>query len=61
MAFKGRFCRLLFCAMLAINSIGGAPLRPEDVEALMHRMNRPKITHTRPLDPEDEDDVETDR
>jgi hypothetical protein len=48
MKFRGRFCEFVFCAILAVASIGGAPLRPEEVEELMHRMNQPKIAHMLP-------------
>ena len=56
MRFKGRFCRFVFCTILAAASIAGAPLRPEEVEELMHAMNQPKVAHTLPDDAEDGDD-----
>jgi hypothetical protein len=43
--------------MLAVASIGGAPLRPEEVEELMHTMNQPKIAHRLPDDAERGDDL----
>jgi len=48
--FKGRFCKLVFCAMLGAAAISGAPLRPDEVEGLMHAMNAPKLAHTLPDD-----------
>jgi hypothetical protein len=56
MRLRGRFYRFVFCTMLAAASIGGAPLRPEEVEELMHTMNHPKIAHTLPDDAENGDD-----
>jgi hypothetical protein len=55
--FKGRFCKFVFCAMLGVASIGGAPLRPEEVEELMCIMNQPKIAHTLPDEAENGDDL----
>jgi hypothetical protein len=55
--FKARFCKLVFCAMLGVASIGGAPLRPEQVEELMYIMNQPKIAHTLPDEVENGDDL----
>ena len=54
--FKGRFCKLVFCSMLAVASFGGAPMRPEEIEELMYAMNQPKIAHTLPDDSESGDD-----
>jgi hypothetical protein len=56
MRFKGRFCKFMFCGILAIASVGGARLRPEEVEELMHAMNQPKLAHTLPDDAENGDD-----
>ena len=48
MNFKNRCCRLLFSTILAAASFVGAPMRPEEVDELMQRMNRPKLAHTLP-------------
>jgi hypothetical protein len=42
---KGRFCKFVFCALLALASISGAPLPPDKVEELLYSMNEPKIAH----------------
>jgi len=57
MEFRGRFCKLVFCAVLAVASIGGAPLRAEEVEELMHSMNETKVAHKLPEDTESGDDL----
>jgi hypothetical protein len=57
MRIKDRFCKFVFCTMLAVASIGGAPLRPEEVEELMHAMNQPKIARTLPDDAENGDEL----
>jgi hypothetical protein len=55
--FKARLARLAFCAILAAASIGGAPMRPEEIEELMYSMTKPKIAHTLRDDSEDGDDL----
>jgi len=44
--FKARFAKLAFCMILAVASIGGSPMRPEEIEELMHSMNQTTIAHT---------------
>lgn len=48
MNLKNRCCRIVLCAILAAASFVGAPMRPDEVEELMRRMNRPKLAHTLP-------------
>ena len=36
----------LFCLILAIATLGGMPVRVDEVEDLLHCMNQPKIAHT---------------
>lgn len=54
--FKGRFCKLMFCVMLEAAAIGGAPVRPDEVEELMYAMNQPKVAHILPDDADTGDD-----
>ena len=44
--FKGKFCKLIFGAMLGLAVMGGAPLRPDEVEELLAAMNVPKVACT---------------
>jgi len=44
--FKARLARLAFCAILAAASIGGAPMRPEEIEELMYSTSRPNVART---------------
>jgi len=55
--FRFRLARLAFCAILAVASIGGAPMRPEEIEELMYSMTQPKIAHTLPDENENGDDL----
>ena len=58
MRFRSRFSKLIFCAMLATASITGLPMRAEEVEELMHSMNRQTIVYT--LDDEREEPKDQD-
>jgi hypothetical protein len=45
---KHKFCKILLCLTLGLASLGGAPMRPEEIEELMHQMSQPKVSHTLP-------------
>jgi hypothetical protein len=57
MTLRTKFRKLIFCAILAGASLGGAPLRAEEVEELMSAMNQPKVAHTLADDAENGDDL----
>ena len=57
MGFRRRLCRFVFCSVLAFASIGGAPMRPEEVEDLMRTMNQPKIAHSLRDETDDGEDL----
>jgi hypothetical protein len=46
---------LLVCLPLGLGSLMGVPMRPEEIEELMHNLNQPKITITIPDDSESGD------
>lgn len=46
MSIKHKVRTLFLCLTLLVGSMGGAPMRPEEIEELMHSMNQPKITYT---------------
>ncbi len=46
MSFKRRLRSLLLCLPLLFGAIGGMPMRPEEIEELMHTMNRQKVVAT---------------
>ena len=46
MSFKRRLRSLLFCLPLLFGAIGGMPMRPEEIEELMHTMNQQKVVVT---------------
>ena len=45
MRISSRLRTLLVCAMLEYAAMLGSPMRPEEIEALMHQMNQPKLAH----------------
>jgi hypothetical protein len=45
-SIKHKMRTLFLCLTLLVGSMGGAPMRPEEIEELMHTMNQSKITYT---------------
>lgn len=46
MSIKHRLRTLLLCLPLLLGAFAGMPMRPEEVEELMHTMNQQKIVMT---------------
>jgi len=46
--------RLFLIFAIALGLMMGAPMRPDEIEELLHQMNQPKVAHT--LRKEDVDD-----
>ena len=40
------FRNVMFCVVLACASSLGVPMRADEIEALMHAMNQPKVAQT---------------
>jgi hypothetical protein len=57
MSFQRQLSKAVFCLGLGLAALGGAPMCPEEIEELMHSMNRPKIAHVLPDDRETGDDL----
>jgi hypothetical protein len=51
-SFKHRFRKVVLCLVIGMGACWGMPVRPEEIEALMHIMNQPKIMYTKPVDGE---------
>ncbi len=47
---------LAVCLPLMIGSLSGVPMKPEEIEELMHNLNQPKLTITVPGESENGDD-----
>jgi hypothetical protein len=48
---------LVICLPLAVGSLAGVAMKPEEIEQLMHSLNQPKITVTIPDDTENGEDA----
>jgi hypothetical protein len=48
MSIKHRLRTLVLCLPLLLGSIAGMPMRPEEIEELMHSANQQKIVVTIP-------------
>ena len=46
---------LVICLPLALGSLAGVAMKPEEIEELMHSLNQPKITVTIPDESENGD------
>jgi hypothetical protein len=55
-SIKEKVRRTLLIAAIGLALLTGAPMRPEEIEELMHRMNQPKLAHTLPDESEEGDD-----
>jgi hypothetical protein len=44
-ALRGRLRTVLVCTMLETGVMLGVPIRPQQIEELLHTMNQPKIAH----------------
>jgi hypothetical protein len=54
---KSQFSKFVFCVTLVLASLGGAPMRPDEVEDVMQAMNEPEIVYELPKDAETGDDL----
>jgi hypothetical protein len=54
---NGRFREVVFCAMLGLSPMVGAPLLPEKIEELIHTMNQTTVAQTLSDGVEDGDDL----
>jgi hypothetical protein len=44
-SLKKKLRVLLACAALEFGVLMGAPMRPDEIQELMHQMNQPKLAH----------------
>jgi hypothetical protein len=54
---KHKMRTLFLCLTLLMGSIVGAPMRPEEIEDLMHTMNQQRIAYTIRAEGEEGDDI----
>lgn len=56
MRVRERLRAMLVCATLQIGVIWGVPMRPEQIQALMHAMSQPQLAHVIPEEDEEGDE-----
>jgi hypothetical protein len=56
MSIASRLRVVFVCAALQLGVFSGVPMRPEQIQELMHQMNQPKLAHVLPADEESGDD-----
>ena len=56
MSFASRLRVVFVCAALQLGVFSGVPMRPEQIQELMHQMNQPKLAHVLPADEEGGDE-----
>jgi hypothetical protein len=55
-SIKERFRRILLIGAIGMGLSIGAPMRPDEIEELMHQMNQPKVAHSLPNESDNGDD-----
>ena len=55
MSLRNRLHAVVVCAMLQLGVMAGVPMRPDEIEELMHQMNQPKMAHVLPSEGQDGD------
>jgi hypothetical protein len=55
-SLKKRLRVVLVCANLLLGVMVGSPMRPDQIEELMHQMNQPKMAHVLPTENDEGDD-----
>jgi hypothetical protein len=55
-SIKHRLRTWLLCVPLLFGALGGMPMRPEEIDELMHAMNQQKITYNIPENSENVDE-----
>lgn len=56
MSIASRLRVVFVCAALQLGVFSGVPMRPEQIQELMHQMNQPRLAHVLPADEESGDD-----
>ena len=54
MSIKEKIRSILLVAAIGLALLTGVPMRPDEIEELMHQMNQPKLAHVLPAETEEE-------
>ena len=46
MSFSQTFRKLLLIGAIGLGLLTGSPMRPDEIEELLHQLNQPKVAHT---------------
>ena len=60
MSIKKIVRTLIVCAVLEVGALAGVPMRPEEIQALMHQLNQPNLAHVLPSEDDDGGDPPSD-
>jgi hypothetical protein len=55
-SIKEKLRRMLLVGAIGLALLTGTPMRPEEIEELMHQMNQPKVEHSLPDESDRGDD-----
>ncbi len=53
MSFKSRLRLLTVCVILEMGALCNVPMRPEEIQELLHQIHEPKLAHVLPSDDDD--------
>ncbi|HYT76340.1 MAG TPA: hypothetical protein VEL79_16410 [Vicinamibacterales bacterium] len=56
MSLTKRLRTVLACTLLEIGALAGVPMRPDEIQELMHQMNQPTLAHVLPSEEDAGDD-----
>ena len=56
MSIKKILRTVFVCAVLELGALASVPMRPEEIQDLMHQLNRPKLAHVLPSEDDDGND-----
>ena len=56
MSLVNRLRVALVCVVLEMGVLSGVPMRPDEIQELMHQMNQPKMAHVLPSENDEGDD-----
>jgi hypothetical protein len=56
MSLRKRLRTIVVCACLELAVLSGAPMRPEEIRALMDQLNQPTLAHVLPSEEQNGDD-----
>ena len=61
MSLATRLRVIVVCLALEMGVLSGVPMRPDEIQDLMHQINQPKMAHQLPSENDDGDKSETEQ